>query len=74
MTALFKIGCLMRHRCSTVVNTADAAMMQALEGSNSMLGGFFGETWMRLVSDSFGADARTSRTAGAPPLSVQKVS
>lgn len=74
MTALFKIGCLMRHRCSTVVNTADAAMMQALEGGTSMLGGFFGETWMRLVSDEFGSHAQPGRAANPVPLSVQKVS
>ena len=74
MTALFKLGCLMRHRCSTVVNTADADMMQAMAGPTSMLGGFFGETWMRLVSDEFGADARQAHAASMTPLSARKAS
>jgi hypothetical protein len=64
----------MRHRCSTVVNTADTGMMQALESGASMLGGFFGETWMRLVSDDFGTDVPSARRAALTPFSAQKVS
>lgn len=53
MDALFKAGCILRHRGATVADTKDAALMQALESGSAPFGGFFGETWLRLVSDDF---------------------
>ena len=53
MNALFKSGCIMRHRGATVVDTDDAALMAALERGDAPFSGFFGETWIRLVSDEF---------------------
>ncbi len=53
LDALFKAGCLLRHRGATVADTSDPALMQALEAGSAPLGGFFGETWIRLVSDDF---------------------
>ena len=53
MDALFKAGCILRHRGATVADTDDAALMQALEAGSAPFGGFFGETWLRLVSDDF---------------------
>jgi len=53
MDALFKAGCILRHRGATVADTEDAALMQALDSGSAPFGGFFGETWLRLVSDDF---------------------
>lgn len=53
MDALFRAGCLMRHRSSTVYRTADQDLKSALESGVIGLGGFYGETWTRLVSDEF---------------------
>ena len=43
----------LRHRGATVADTEDAALMQALDSGSAPCGGFFGETWLRLVSDEF---------------------
>ncbi|BCW90760.1 hypothetical protein sos41_39350 [Alphaproteobacteria bacterium SO-S41] len=53
MNALFKSGCIMRHRGATVADTKNTGLMTALERGAAPLGGFFGETWTRLVSDEF---------------------
>ncbi|MCC6919610.1 MAG: hypothetical protein IT548_10430 [Alphaproteobacteria bacterium] len=53
--AFFRAGCLMRHRSATVFRTQDAELAAALENGHTALGGLFGETWTRLVSDDFGA-------------------
>lgn len=52
LPALFRAGCLMRHRSFTVIDTKDSALMQSVE-HRSTLGGFFGETWLQIVSDRF---------------------
>ncbi len=57
--AVFRAGCLMRHRSATVYRTADADLRMALERGQIALGGFYGETWTRLVSDEFGAPSGT---------------
>lgn len=54
MDAFFRAGCLMRHRSATVYRTQDAELSAALENGRTALGGLFGETWSRLVSDDFG--------------------
>lgn len=53
MDAIFRARCILRHTCATVVDTDDPALMEALERGSAPFGGFFGETWMRLVSDDF---------------------
>jgi hypothetical protein len=53
MDALFKTNCILRHRGASVAATRDGDLMQALEAGSAPLGGFFGETWIRLVSDDF---------------------
>lgn len=60
MNSLFKAGCILRHRCSTVVHTANPALLEALERGRVSLGGFYGETWTRLVSDDFGQIRNTA--------------
>lgn len=68
MQALFRAGCLMRHRSFTVVDTRDAALMQAIERGAS-LGGFFGETWTRIVSDTF--DGLTAADSTVPHAALR---
>ncbi len=53
MDAVFRARCILRHACATVIDTDDPALMDALERGSAPFGGFFGETWMRLVSDDF---------------------
>lgn len=51
MPALFRAGCLMRHRSYTVVDAHEPALLSALQ--HATLGGLFGETWTRITSDPF---------------------
>jgi hypothetical protein len=51
--ALLKRKCLFLHRASTMIHTANAELVQAIETEGGLLNGLAGETWTRLVGGEF---------------------
>jgi hypothetical protein len=53
MNALLHRGSMFFHRSSTVVHSADAELLQAINAGDALLTGLAGETWTRLIGDAF---------------------
>ena len=53
MNGLLRRGALFFHRTSTIVHGADGELLHAIQSGDALLTGLAGETWTRLIGDSF---------------------
>jgi hypothetical protein len=53
MNALLHRGSMFFHRSSTIVHSADAELLHAIDSGDALLTGLAGEAWTRLIGDAF---------------------
>ncbi len=53
MNALLRHGSMFFHRSSTIVHSADAELLHAIDSGDALVTGLAGEAWTRLIGDRF---------------------